>query len=163
MADAPRVAKRLSGRPLAIWATCAGHETSLAPSPTLSATTIAPQPSETAAAFGVAEGRRVQSRRSSVDARCLPPTPPITVLLAARSMVVTIGALSLLLGRQDALLAVEMRLWRWDKMGQNGTQKRACGEAKHAGKEARACMLKALGPSSWAAGATESRLPVDAD
>ena len=35
---------------------------------------------------------------------------------------VTIGALCVLLGRQDSLLAVETRLWRWDKMGRNGTK-----------------------------------------
>ena len=65
------------------------------------------------------------SRRPSTDARCSPSTPPVTVLLAARSMVETVGGLCSLLGRQDALLAVGTRLSRWDKMGQNGTKWRA--------------------------------------
>ena len=65
------------------------------------------------------------SGRPSTDARCSPATPPVAVLLSARSMVRTVGALSLLLGRLDTLLAVGTRLSRWDKMGQNGTKWRA--------------------------------------
>ena len=103
------------------------------------------------------------SGRQSIDARCSPSTPPVTVLLAARSMVETVGGLCSLLGRQDTLLAVGTRLSRWDKMGQNGTKWRAPGEAKQAGMEGPTCMLMAPGPSSRTAGATESRLPVDAD
>ena len=47
------------------------------------------------------------SRRWSIGARSSPPTPPLTVLLAARSMAVTIGRICLLLGGQDALLMAE--------------------------------------------------------
>ena len=36
----------------------------------------------------------------------------MTVLLAARSMAVAIGGICLHLGRQDAMLTAETRLWR---------------------------------------------------
>ena len=51
-------------------------------------------------------------RQRSVDALSSSPTPPVAVLLASRSMVVTVGGLCLILGQQGALLAVETRLWR---------------------------------------------------
>ena len=56
-------------------------------------------------------------RPRSIDAPSSSPAPPMTVLLAGRSMVATIGGLCLILGQQDALLAVATRLWRWDKRG----------------------------------------------
>ena len=56
-------------------------------------------------------------RPRSIDALSSSPAPPRTVLLAARSMVVTIGEACLILGQQDALLAVETRLWRCVKSG----------------------------------------------
>ena len=78
-------------------------------------------------------------------------------------MVVTIGEACLILGQQDALLAVETRLWRCVKSGPKRHKLGASADAKHAGKEGVACMLMAPGPSSWAAGATESRSPVGGD
>ena len=71
----------------------------------------------------------------------------MTVLLAGRSMVAAIGGLCLILGQQDALLAVETRLWRWAKMRQNALQNGASAGAKHAGKMRRTCMLMMPGPS----------------
>ena len=56
--------------------------------------------------------RRRRSRRSAIGARSSPPTPPMAVLLVARPMAVTTGGICLLLGRQDALLTAETRLWR---------------------------------------------------
>ena len=47
-----------------------------------------------------------------MDAPSSSPAPPMTVLLAARSMGVTIGLVCFLLGRQDALVMAETRLWR---------------------------------------------------
>ena len=78
-------------------------------------------------------------------------------------MVATIGGLCLILGQQDALLAVATRLWRWEKRGSKRDKLGGSADAKHAGKEGVACMLMAPGPSSWAAGATESRSPVGGD
>lgn len=45
-------------------------------------------------------------------ARSSPPTPPITVLLAARSMVALMGRLYIGLGWQVTMLMAETRLWR---------------------------------------------------
>ena len=53
-----------------------------------------------------------RSKRSSIGARSSPPTPPLAVLLVARSMADTIGGFCLPLGREDASLTVETRLWR---------------------------------------------------
>ena len=60
---------------------------------------------------------------------------------------VTTGALCFILGLQNALLAFETRLWRWDKVGQNDACVRASAEAKHASKERLVCMVMAPGPS----------------
>ena len=98
-----------------------------------------------------------------MDAPSSPPTPPVAVLLARGSVLVTNGGLCLILGRQDALLAAERRLSRWDIVRTNGAKEGASADAKHAGKERRTCMLMAPGPSGWAAGATESRSPVGAE
>ena len=98
-----------------------------------------------------------------MDAPSSPPTPPVAVLLARGSVLVTSGGLCLILGRQDALLAAERRLSRWDIVRTNGAKEGASADAKHAGKERRTCMLMAPGPSGWAAGATESRSPVGDD
>ena len=76
----------------------------------------------------------------------------------------TIGGLCLILGQQNALLAVETRRGGGSKVGQSGAIKfRASADAKRAGKEGVVCMLMAPEPSSWAAGATVSRSPVGAD
>ena len=75
----------------------------------------------------------------------------------------TIGEICLILGHQNALLAVETRLWRCIKSGSKRHKFRASADAKRAGKEGVVCMLMAPEPSSWAAGATVSRLPVGAD
>ena len=73
-------------------------------------------------------------RPRSIDAPSSPPAPPMTVLLAWRSMVVTNGGACLILGRQDALLAVETRLWRWAKSVTKGEQKGSVGRREAGGQ-----------------------------
>ena len=62
-------------------------------------------------------------------------------------MVVTSGSVWLVLGRKDALLAIETRLWRMDEQSVNDACVRASANVKHAGKEGLGCMLMAPGPS----------------
>ena len=51
-------------------------------------------------------------KRSSIGACSSPPTPPMAVLLAARSVAVTMGGFCFFLGRHDALQMAETRLRR---------------------------------------------------
>ena len=76
---------------------------------------------------------------------------------------VAIGATCMILGEQDALMAIETRLWRMDRPSVNEACVRASANVKHAGKEGLACMLMAPGSSGWVAGATGSRSPEGAD
>ena len=99
------------------------------------------------------------SKWPSIGARSSPPTPPLTVLLAARSMAVTIGRICLLLGRQDALLMAETRLWR----DADETREREGGGAKQRDKEELSKAVCSLGLSGWLAGATGRRSPLVAE
>ena len=93
-------------RPPAVRPACMGTGASPAPPPaTLGLRNRAHWPLPSASSV-----RPRRSKWSSIGARSSPPTPPLTVLLAARSMAVTIGRICLLLGRQDALLMAETRL-----------------------------------------------------
>ena len=147
---------RLPGGPLALWAACAGCETGPAPSPALSAATMAPQPSAPAAVSAVAE-----AVGAAVDRRALLASNAAGDRPAGGEVdggdrwraPLALGPAGLVAGRRDAPV----------EMGQNGTKWRAPGEAKQAGMEGATCMLIAPGPSSWAAGATERRSPVGAD
>ena len=70
----------------------------------------APQSCALAAAFGLQ--RAAEIVEMVVDPRALLATNvEMTVLLAARSMTVTIRRICVRLGRQDALLMAETRLW----------------------------------------------------
>ena len=60
---------------------------------------------------------------------------------------VAMGAACMILGGQDALLAIETRLWRMDEQSVNDACVRASANVKHAGKEGLGCMLMAPGPS----------------
>ena len=62
-------------------------------------------------------------------------------------MVVAMGGACLILGGQDALVAIETRLWRMDRRHVNAACVRASANVKHAGKEGPGCMLMAPGPS----------------
>ena len=100
--------------------------------------------------------RRLWRRRWS-EGPCSSPAPPNTVSLARTSMLVTTGEVSAILGWSDALLDFGSLLPTAQLRGRSNACEKGLGEAKHAGKEGVACMLMAPGPSSWAAGATESR------
>ena len=71
-------------------------------------------------------------------------------------MAVTTGGICLLLGRQDALLTAETRLWR----DADETREREVGGAKEWYKEELSWGVCTLGPSGWLAGATGRRSPV---
>ena len=58
-------------------------------------------------------------------------------------------------GRREVPVEVRQKRHKVDKQ-------RSSGKAVHAGSERLACMLRTPGPSSWVAGATESRSPVGA-
>ena len=72
-------------------------------------------------------------------------------------MLVTNGEASAILGWSDALLDFGSLLPTAQLRGELNACERGLCEAKHAGKEGVACMVMVSGPSSWAAGATESR------
>ena len=76
---------------------------------------------------------------------------------------VAIGATCMILGEQDALMAIETRLWRMDRQSVNEACVRASANVKHACKEGLAGKLMVPGPSSWAARAMMSRSPLGAD
>ena len=62
-------------------------------------------------------------------------------------MVVAMGGACFILGRQDALVAIETCLWRMDRRSVNEACVRASANVKHAGKEGLGCMLMAPEPS----------------
>ena len=84
---------------------------------------------------------RPTRRPSSIGPSCSPPTLPTAASLATTSVVVMIGSVCAVSGSQTALFAVDIDLWRSSQK----RYQRACGtrsgEAKRAGKEARASVL----------------------
>ena len=114
-----RVAMRLPGRPPALWAACAGHGTGPAPSPALSAATMAPQPSAPAAASAV-----VEAVEAAVDRRALLASNAAGDRPAGGEVdggdrwraLLALGPAGHVAGRRDAPVEMGQNGTKWDKM-----------------------------------------------
>ena len=142
---------RLPGRPPALWAACAGHGTGTAPSPALSAATMAPQPSAPAAASAVAE-----AVRAAVDRRALlainaagdgPAGGEVDGGDCWRALL-ALGAAGHIAGRRDAPVAMGQNGTKWDKM--ESTRRSEAGG--HGGGYMHAHGARALEPGGGAKG-----------
>ena len=103
---------------------------------------------------------RPTRRPSSIGPSCASPQPPAAASLAAASVMVMIGNVCAFSGEKATSFPTETCLSRDQSAAPSAAHGRRPGDAKRAGKEARAGVLMAAKPSSWLAGARIGRSPM---